>query len=247
MLGIMLKKGFLLNSKVVPKRLSKEEKGKGIVMSGACAQDKLQGSLSPDLLSILDPLDMALIQDSLGDDFQFDWDAALEHIQPKVSLDDTIFPLIKGREQPGSSNTGVAVELGGHSPSKDNGPGNGAGWDWGNVIREGPHSGFGCSKNSEAGVFGTSLNKDDKLAQKSKRRRRVHLGKDFLLIDRNSCQALQSGGSFQFLHRQSLSVVEVRIRGHSNPILQAAVMDIEMEAPSLDVLPTSYQSCEKTL
>ncbi|GMP30461.1 hypothetical protein CsSME_00005122 [Camellia sinensis var. sinensis] len=243
----MLKKGFLLNSKVVPKRLSKEEKGKGIIMSGACAQDKLQGSLSPNLLSGLDPLGMALIQDSLGNDFQFDWDAALEHIQPKVSLDDTIFPLTKGREQPGSSNTGVAVEPGGYSLSKDNEPGNEAGWDCGNVVREGPHSEIGCSKNSDVDVSGTSLNKDDKPTPKVKHRRRVHLGKDFLFIDRNSCQALQSGGSFQFLHRQSLSVVEVRIRGHSNLILQAAVVDIEMEAPSLDVLPTSYQSSKETL
>ncbi|GMP78362.1 hypothetical protein CsSME_00034306 [Camellia sinensis var. sinensis] len=243
----MLKQGFLLNSKVVPKRLSKEEKGKGIVMSGACAQDKLQGSLSPDLLSVLDPLDMALIQDSLGDDFQFDWDAALEHLQPKVSLDDTIFPLPKGREQPGSSNTGVAVEPGGHSPSKDHGLGNGAGWVCSNVIREGPHSGFGCSQNSEVDVFGTLLNKANKPTPKVKRPRRVHLGKDFLLIDRNSCHALQSGGSFQFLHRQSLSVVEVRIRGYSDPILQAAVVDIKMEAPSLDVLPTPSQSCEEPL
>ncbi|KAI7995542.1 hypothetical protein LOK49_LG11G02568 [Camellia lanceoleosa] len=195
----MLKKCFLLNSKVVPKRLSKEEKGKGTVMSGACAQYKLQGSLYPDLFSVLDPLDMALIQDSLGNDFQFDWDAALEHIQPTVGLDDTNFPLSKGREQPGSSNTGVytgvAVEPGGHSPSKDNRPGNGARWDCGNVIREGPHSGLGCSKNSEVDMSGTSLNKDDKPTQKVKRPRRVHLGKDFLLIDRNSCQALQSGRS----------------------------------------------------
>ncbi|KAL7215475.1 hypothetical protein ACSBR1_027609 [Camellia fascicularis] len=130
---------------------------------------------------------MALIQDSLGDDFQFDWDAALEHIQPKVGLDDTILPLTKGREQPGSSNIGVAGELGGHSPSKDNGPGNGAGWDCGNAIREGPHSGHGYSKNSEVDVSGTSLNKDDKPTPKVKRPRRVYLGKDFLLIDRNSC------------------------------------------------------------
>lgn len=161
----MLKKGFLLNSKVVPKRLSKEEKGKGIVTSGTCAQDKLQGSLSPDLFSVLDPLDMALIQDSLGDDFQFDWDAALKHIRPKVGLDDTIFPRTKGRKQPGSSHTGVhtsvTVEPSGHSPSKDNGPENRAGWNCGNVIREGPHSGLGCSKNTEVEVSGTSLNKDD--------------------------------------------------------------------------------------
>ncbi|GMP49445.1 hypothetical protein CsSME_00016416 [Camellia sinensis var. sinensis] len=214
----MLKKGFLLNSKVVPKRLSKEEKGKGIVMSGACAQDKLQGSLYPDLFSVLDRLDMALIQDSLGDDFQFDWDAALEHIQSKVGLDDTNFPLSKGREQPGSSNTmvhtGVAYEPSGQSPSKDIRARIRAGWDCGTVIREGPHSGLGCSKNSEIDMSGTSLSKDDKPTQKVKRPKRVHLGKDFLLIDRNSCQALQSGGSFQFLHRQSLSVVEVRIRGH---------------------------------
>ncbi|GMP41146.1 hypothetical protein CsSME_00011343 [Camellia sinensis var. sinensis] len=60
-------------------------------------------------------------------------------------------------------------------------------------------------------------------------------------------RALQSGGSFQLLHRQSLSVVEVRIRGHSDPILQDVVVDIEMEAPSLDILPTSSQSCEETL
>ncbi|KAI8028607.1 hypothetical protein LOK49_LG02G01730 [Camellia lanceoleosa] len=93
----------------------------------------------------------------------------------------------------------------------------------------------------------TQFNKDDKPTQKVKRPRRVHLGKDFLFIDRNSCQALQSGGSFQFLHRQSLSVVEVRIRGHSDPILQDAVVDIEMEAPPLDILPTSSQSCEETL
>ncbi|CAL5388954.1 unnamed protein product [Camellia sinensis] len=91
-------------------------------MSGACAQDKLQGSLYPNLfsvLAVLDRLDMALIQDSLGDDFQFDWDAALEPIQSKVGLDHTNFPLSKGREQPGSSNTmvhtGVAFEPSGQS------------------------------------------------------------------------------------------------------------------------------------
>lgn len=44
-----------------------------------------------------------------------------------------------------------------------------------------------------------------------------------------------------------MSVVEVRIRGYSDPILQAAVVDIEMEAPSLDVLPTPSQSCEEPL
>lgn len=59
----------------------------------------------------------------------------------------------------------------------------------------------------------------------------MHLGKDFLLIDRNLCQTLQSGGSFQFLHRQSLSVVEVRIGGHSDPILPDAVVENEMAAP----------------
>ncbi|KAI8021518.1 hypothetical protein LOK49_LG03G00099 [Camellia lanceoleosa] len=247
----MLKKGFLLNSKVVPKRLSKEEKGKGVVMSGACAQDKLLGSLHPDLFSVLDPLDMALIQDSLGAAFQFDWDAALEHIQSKVGLDDIKLPLSKGREQPGTSHTtvhtSVDVEPSGQSPSQDIRAEIGAGWDYGNVIREGSHSGLGCSKNSEVDMSGTSLNKGDKPTQKVKRPKRVHLGKDFLLIDRNSCQALQSGGSFQFFHRKSLSVVEVRIGGHSDPILPDAVVEIEMEAPSLDILPTSSQSCEETL
>lgn len=166
LLGTMLKKGFLLNSKVVPKRLSKEEKGKGVVMSWACAKDKLLGSLHPDLFSVLDPLDMALIQDSLGVDFQFDWVAAMEHIQSNVGLDDTKLPLSKGSEQPGTSNTtvhtSVAVEPSGQSPRKDLRAKIGAGWDCGNVIREGPHSGLGCSTNSEADMSGISLNKDDK-------------------------------------------------------------------------------------
>ncbi|CAL5339189.1 unnamed protein product [Camellia sinensis] len=192
-----------------------------------------------------------LLHDSLGDDFQFDWDAALEHIQSKVGLDDTNFPLSKGREQPRSSNTmvhtGVAFEPSGQSPSRDIRAGIRAWWDCGTVIREGPHSGLGCSKNSEVDMSSTSLSKDDKPTQKVKRPKRVYLGKDFLLIDRNSCQAFQSGGSFQFLRRQSLLIVEVRIRGHSDPILQDAVVDIEMEAPSLDILPTSSQSCEETL
>ncbi|KAI8015587.1 hypothetical protein LOK49_LG05G01155 [Camellia lanceoleosa] len=145
---------------------------------------------------------MALIQDSLGADFKFDWDAALEHIQSKVGLDDTKLPLSKGHEQPGTSNTtvhtSVDVEPSGQSPSQDIRAEIGAGWDYGNVIREGSHSGLGCSKNSEVDMSGTSLNK-------------------------------------------------VRIGGHSDPILPDAIVEIELEAPSLDILPTSSQSCEETL
>ena len=70
----MLKKGFLLNFVSGKTRISKEEKGKDT----DAPKDTIPScTLLYDMFSYMDPLDVALIKDTLSDYFEFDWDSAL--------------------------------------------------------------------------------------------------------------------------------------------------------------------------
>lgn len=91
----MLKKGFLLKPKRASKnRLSRKEKGKGILMEKEDRQDELKSSLSFDKFPHLDPLEIALIKDTMDDeDFQFVCGSALLHWKGFVGMDDEVGPV----------------------------------------------------------------------------------------------------------------------------------------------------------
>lgn len=79
----MLKKCFLPNSKLKNWRFTKKEKHKGLAMpqDSNMSQSKTNGIPHFDMFSYMDPLEVALIKDTLSNDFEFDWEAVMRSLK----------------------------------------------------------------------------------------------------------------------------------------------------------------------
>ncbi|KAL7199975.1 hypothetical protein ACSBR2_022144 [Camellia fascicularis] len=74
-----------------------------------------------------------------------------------------------------------------------------------------------------------------------KRRKKVVMGKKFLLIDQNLCQSLKDG-KFQFLHRSSLVVVEVQSKEFSETDMQVDMSEVHISEPLQQLLEDNSMS-----
>lgn len=76
-----MNKGFLFNTKMVMRRLSKEGKGKVIALDTDLNQDNMKCPSPHNMFSCLYSLDIALIRDTLCDDFLFDWETVARTLE----------------------------------------------------------------------------------------------------------------------------------------------------------------------
>ncbi|KAI7997072.1 Gibberellin-regulated protein 6 [Camellia lanceoleosa] len=85
-------KRFLLKSIMVIKRPSRIEKGKGIGIESDSNHDNSQYLLQDDMVSFLDPFEIAFINNTLDDDFRFDWEKVEQTFQNRdfATMDEDI-------------------------------------------------------------------------------------------------------------------------------------------------------------
>ncbi|THG12333.1 hypothetical protein TEA_001520 [Camellia sinensis var. sinensis] len=219
--GNISKNDFLLKSIPVIKRLSRTEKGKGSAIESDSNHDNSQYSLQDDIVSFLDPFEIALINDTLDDDFHFDWEKVELTFQNRdfAVMDEDIgmngsafskFPPRFPSDFPIKCGIGVDSSKGGPSGS----------------TRPYEHNGSGVGR----GTSGATLKKP------LKRKKKVILGRTVLFIDRSLRHNLNDGGTFGFLHCQSLSIVQMQT--NESPLSDVPVDMVE--DPNVAVQPNEH-------
>ena len=93
--------GCLANPAQGKQRLTKEERGKGVEVPIDIGIPKGAPISLPlmDMLSSLDPIDAALIMDTLVDDFKFDWESAMYAFQHMEASSTEVLMRPSGHDQ----------------------------------------------------------------------------------------------------------------------------------------------------
>ncbi|KAL7187709.1 hypothetical protein ACSBR1_037716 [Camellia fascicularis] len=222
----MLKKGFLFKPKAPFSRCSKEEKSKGIVMDEDIRQEKLRGFGSCDKYPHLDPNKVALIKDTMDDeDFKFVCGSTYQYWHSVLSMDSSVsFDSFDSNLNAVSKDFPHAIVNLCNDGSE------------GNASVSGVQEGFTCNDASNfssvdnVNVGGEGFKQGDAPNFNSlpKRQKKVIMGRNFLLIDRNLCQTLQGDSKFQFVHQSKLFVVNIQKHELSLTVMH---MDESKEEP----------------
>ncbi|THG18220.1 hypothetical protein TEA_017164 [Camellia sinensis var. sinensis] len=230
----MLKKGFLLKPKAPFSRCSKEEKSKGIVMDEDIRQEKLRGFESCDKYPHLDPNKVALIKDTMDDeDFKFVCGSTYQYWHSVLSMDSSVsFDSFDSNLNAVSKDFPHAIVNLCNDGSE------------GNASVSGVQEGFTCSDASNfssvdsvnGGGEGFKQGDAPNFNSLPKHRKKVIMGRNFLLIHRNLRQTLQGDSKFQFVHQSSLFVVNIQKHELSLTVMHMDESNEEPLSPPSHVL-----------